>query len=1016
MVESTERFALGLDLGTTYSCIGVYRNGGVEIIPNRNGEKTTPSIVTILDSNKVLKGEETLNYLVQDYDSSIYAIKRFIGRKYNDREVLNEITKENFPFKITADEKGMYPLVLIDKNNKKIKFTLEEISSFIIRKMVDNAEAYLNKKVTKLVITVPANFNNAQRKSTKLAANLAGIEVLRIINEPTAASLAYGFISSENQALTEKQKNILVFDLGGGTFDVTILKIVTGSKQSYDILATKGDKFLGGEDFDNKLVEYFLDKFCKKMNEKKEEIKKDKKCIKKLKISCEHIKRVLSRSFETMLFVNNFYNGNDIFEEITRETFENICSDLFKRLIEPIEEALTDAKLKKDEIDEIILVGGSSRIPKIKTILQDYFNIRTDKDGKIIKNQKTNINDSINPDEAVAYGATLMAAEILIKKDYKFPEFTLMDITPLSLGVSVKNNSLNPEIQKEGNLMSVIIKRGSKIPFTNIQNYETAEDYQTTVDVIVFEGENKFIKYNHRLDIAQLTNLPRKRKGEVKIDVKFFIDVNGILTVTATEKDTNKKVEITIKNDNVWLTDEDIARIKEKNKALYEKANLKENHNIDYSNIKENLKEYQDAYKEAEEEDKYNILLNYNTTLEEFIDLFSINFDNEALVEKYYIYVNELFQSYTKVLSMKELTKEDKLKIVAKINEYIKVFTQHNSGYLDNLIETINELKEKNKKVFYEIIVNTIEQLNKCGKQCLEEFKKFCKYKSLVYFEKAASYFTKYIVDTKKLLACDRAVSEKCKKEKNVSLSYISDISSGAFLLCENSLNEDKLIESNMTGFTNSLYGLKLDTYDEQEKYQIVLSNYEKVLIKLGDEMTIKKALCIANIIKIGIKLLGDTNFKKYYKLGETCKFIVEKENIDKNKKWYREFEKLFNEMKDDYDMMKQKEEEMKKKIKAKYKNEFDKIDAKYSKKKDNLDFIKYILQLKPYEGYEEDIKNKNSKINFNIDSLELVRHLMLKYHPDNYDYSDEDEESQLNYCIIEYIDSYLNKIYNNIQ
>ena len=298
MSDIEEDYALGLDLGTTFSCIGVYRNGGVEIIPNRNGERKTPSIVTILDSDTILKGEDTLDYLVKEYDSSIYATKRFIGREYNDSNVKNEIEKENFPFKIIGEGKGKnIPKIEVKKNNKSIKFTLEEISSFIIRKMVDNAEAFLGKKVKKLVITVPANFNDSQRNCTKQAAKLAGIEVLRIINEPTAAALAYGLEENNDQT----NKNILVFDLGGGTFDVTILRINRNEETNFEILSTNGDKFLGGEDFDNKLVEYILDDFCREYNESKEKIKEDKKIIRKLKIHCEIIKKTLSYEYYAIL-------------------------------------------------------------------------------------------------------------------------------------------------------------------------------------------------------------------------------------------------------------------------------------------------------------------------------------------------------------------------------------------------------------------------------------------------------------------------------------------------------------------------------------------------------------------------------------------------------------------------------------------------------------------------------------------------------------------------------------------
>ena len=467
MEELEDSYACGLDLGTTFSCIGVFKNGGVEIIPNRNGDKITPSIVTIIDKNTILKGEETIDHLVRDYDSSIYAVKRFIGRDFKDPNVKKEIEKENFPFNITENSETNHIVIEVEKDGEIMEFNLEEISSFIIRKMVDNAEDYLKRKINKLVITVPANFNDAQRKSTKQAAELAGLEVLRIINEPTAAALAYG-LQEKN---IEDNGNILVFDLGGGTFDVTILKIIKNNEDNekfFEILSTCGDKFLGGEDFDNKLVEYVLNDFCKKNEISEKTIKKDKKVIKKLKISCENIKRVLSSKDETVLCINNFYNKKDINQKISKSIFEELCDDLFKKLEKPLKDALTLAKLTKENIKEVVLVGGSTRIPLIKDILTEFF-----------KNAK--INDSINPDETVAYGATLMAAKILIKKETLTSEFNLMDITPFSLGTDIKNNSDNKDIQKEGNLMSVIIKRGSKIPIHNIENYFTTYNNQNRV-------------------------------------------------------------------------------------------------------------------------------------------------------------------------------------------------------------------------------------------------------------------------------------------------------------------------------------------------------------------------------------------------------------------------------------------------------------------------------------------------------------------------------------------------------
>ena len=886
MNDLEDEYAIGLDLGNTNSCIGVYRNGGVEIIPNRNGDRITPSIITIVDENTILKGEETLDYLVKNYDRSIYGIKRFIGRDFNDRLVKEEIKRENFPFKIVSDKQGKYPLVSVNKDNKEIKFTLEEITSFIIRKMVDNAESYLCKRISKLVITVPANFNDSQRRCIINSAHLAGIEVLTIINEPTAAAIAYGIGEKMNETDIDKEKKILVFDLGGSTFEATILKINKHEKYNFEILSAKIDKFLGGQDFDNKLVEYFLDKFCKQFNLSKEKIKQDKKAIQKLKIFCENIKRILSNNLDSTLSITNFYNGNDILENIERKEFEYLCKDLFNRLEESIDIALADAKLSRDEISEIVLVGGSSRIPKVKTFLKEYF-------------EGVKINDTINPDETIAYGATLMAAKILIKKDDNLQGFNLMDITPLSLGLNVKNNSTDPEIKKEGHLMSVLIKRGSKIPISNTKMYETSQDNQECINVDIYEGEKKYTKYNHRLGKLEMKGIPKKKKGEVKIEVTYFIDVNGILTVTATEKATGQTIETKIKNDMVGLTEDDIEKLRKKNEKFLTK-NMG-NKKIDFTNLKESLKEFQGALNEAEDdEEKYNILMNYNNTLEEFIDKFQkdVDFDNETITEKYFIYVKDLIISYSKILNIKsQITKGDTETIINNITKYLQVFSKLSSGYLDELLEIMKE--QMPKKVFLEIVVNVMEQLNECGKKCLQEMKKFCRYHSLLYFEKSNLYYKKYIIDTKKLAICSKQTLEKCKEQIKYSNILISQIHSGAILLCEDSLRSGELIQSTGSGFTNNRLVLQLSPKDDNEKYQIVLNNYEKILSEFSNEPTEKEAICNANIIKICHRFLGYTNYKRYCGLGERVEFIVRHLNIDREKKWYREFLEIYQEVKE---------------------------------------------------------------------------------------------------------------------
>ena len=1005
-----EGYALGLDLGTTFSCIGVFRNGGVEIIPNRNGEKVTPSIVTVLSEEKILIGEDAEDYLVKNYDTSIYAIKRFIGRDITKKEVQEELKMENFPYKIIVG-KNNRPEVEI-KN--KIHISLEKISSFIIKKMVESAEAYLNKRVNKLVITIPHNFSDEQRKSTIEAAKLAGIEVLRIINEPTAAALAYG-LQEKNQLKNDEK--ILIFDLGGGTFDVTILSIDKDQKnnQNFNVISTGSNKFLGGEDFDNKLVDYVLDDFCKKIDESIENIKRDKKAIKRLKISCENIKRVLSVENETTLCINNFYNGQDILIEITRHTFDDICEDLFEKLEKPMDDALKKAKEKNNnkeiKIGEIILVGGSTKIPKIKAWLKKMF--------------KCKINDLINPDETVAYGATLMAAKILIKKEKMLLGFNLMDITPLSLGVEVVNEDEKEEIRKEGGKMSVIIKRGESIPCTKTRRYITVEDNQESVPIIIYEGENAFVKYNHKLKKKELTGLTKKPKGKVNIEVKFYIDANGILNVTGTEVDPNKSnsIELKLKADMMNYTDEEIEEFRKKMKNI---TKIKMDKALDYSNLKETLKEYLDSYNDCEDnEEKFEILNNYNNTLEEFIDLFDKdNFDNEIIIEKYYLYIKLLFISYGETLKLEEDQNNEEIKnhIIKKTKEYISDFIMKSSGYLINLVEKIKN--NFPKKIFYEIIVLIMEKYNERGKNCLKEMKKLCKYHSLIYFEKTKWYFEKYIEKITNLGVCDKTILNSCKLQKETSDIYIRDIHSGAILLLQDSQKTGKLVQT-FTGFTKMRKGLSFGNEQEKEKNKIVLENYEKLLAecqnknklknlsKLEKERIMKEeAICIANIIKINHSLLGNTNYSTYCQLGERCIFLAEKLGVDKNTEWFKEFMGIYHQIKELNKQMQipQSINEIKDNIRTKFKEEFTQIDNKFNEtRNENIgEFIKYILETTPYNGYKEEkkiLEKKNEK--------DLINYLSIKYHPDGYELTDNPDK-QLRFCKIEYIASLLNSLKSN--
>jgi len=979
MADLNDDLPCGLDFGLVFCCFGVFRNGGVEIIANKEGERTTPSIITVLDENKLLRGEETMKYLVNNYDSTIYDIKRFIGRDLNNEEVKKELEKENFPFKIILNKKDNSSLIEVNKNNKIIQFTFEEISSFIIRKMIESAEEYLNRKVKKLVITVPANFNDAQRNCTKQAALLAGVDVIRIINEPTAAAIAYGLHEKSEEI---NNKIILVFDLGGGTFDVTILKIFINKdnnnlEKNYEIISTSGDKFLGGVDFDNVLVNYFLEKFCQKNDLKIEDVRKDKKAMRKLKISCEKIKRNLSFSKEETLNLQNFYNNLDIIQDICYGQFFSLTQDLIKRIRDTLKDALKDAKITEDNISEVVLVGGSTRLPMVKSMLK-----------RIFKNCK--INDSINPEESVAVGATLMAAKILNKTDNLISTFNLMDITPLSLGIEIINEDKDEKIRKEGGKMDVIIKRGSKIPYTNTKVYNTIEDNQTNVSIIIYEGESQFVKYNNILGRVELNGFPKRPKGQVKIKIKFFIDVNGILTVTSSEEDesgnTIISIETRIKNDMVNLTEEQIEKLRKKNEKY-------KTDNTTCMNIRAILKEYLNVYEESNDEEKFEILMNYNNILEKFLDSFNKNFDNETMIEKYFLYVKDLFLSYTKVLNMEYIIDIDKdKKIIDKINNYIDDFITKSFGYLKNLIKVIEEIP---KDIFYKIVSHIIVKLYENGKECIRNYIKNCSYYALKYFEEANFFFENYIKFIKNLKICFndedfKIIISKIKYCKN----YISELKNGKIIFIKESVKQKKLIPS--PDKKNNNFGRFDCLKEKNDKWEIILTNYEKNLSELNKKMNLEEAICLANIIKIKFKFLKSNDFSNLLALVERCNSISEKLEIGPEDSWYIKFKKISNKI--EKIMLKIKREE----ILEKYQSQFDELHEQFHKKANMIEFINLILEKIPYKEYKED-KIKNI-INYSEYSEELIKFLCEKYNPKKYKFKLDDELAQLQYFLIENI------------
>ena len=898
-----KEYYIGIDYGTSNSCVGIYMNSTVIIAPNKIGERITPSIVAFSYTDKsIFVGEEILNQKIEG-NNLIYEVKRFIGLDYD------EFMERDFSKTLNYDvinQEGRPKIKVIIKGKEQY-YSAEEISAMILKKIVSSAEDFINEneqgiKITKAVITVPVHFTEKQKEAINAAARLADIEIKRIINEPTAAALAYGL--GENiipekrvkervkEKLTnvgkstcdvapcandkfKKQENIIVFDLGGGTFDISILNLRKVDKNiDFEVIGTNGDNHLGGSDFDNKIVDYYIKKFCRNTGKNEDNVRKDHKACKRLGIKCEAAKKLLSEKNEAYISVEDFFEGENFYEKITKYEFEKICKDLFIKIELIINDLLSEIGFSPEDIESVVLIGGATRMTGIRDILKKKFGERK-------------IKDSINPDEAVAFGAALQCAKLEQKDE---SNFILQDIIPYNIGIARMNP--NPNEINKGDIMYTFIKKFSKFP-TNSDEKSlkiTLNDKIKDININIYEGNDKYVEKNTKLDVITIKDV--KIIGEIEFKLKFFVDVNSKLTVNVSIDSLNFQQRYIVRQN---VTNAFVDREKRKIKINKSKSILPLNsviQNISY--IKNSL------YSSTNLNDKLLKLIDCSSEYEKLIkNYITFSKENEYVVEKIYAYSKKLFYIYSdRIIFNDDKTIDDNIRKKNNVPEIIiKIklgmsFLISIVGYISDLLDIFIDLRENSKDDFYKIFLNFMELMNNEGNKRMQN-NKFKRYYSKLYFEKAFHCYKKY-VKTDDLILIDRETKKNLDKQIQINITKLDEINSFANVI--ESLVKGKEFLIGKTGFTiklkqiekiNDIQSLSADELRELfDIFQNMADSYDK------KENCIEEAYCIANIIKIMYKIYKDKNYDKLMDYIYRLEDIMEGKE-DEKYNWYEEIKKI---------------------------------------------------------------------------------------------------------------------------